>query len=167
MTLSKYKCILFPQICATYTHGGAVKGEFSSVFSSSRLIRSWPRRQEEKRQFDFTTKVETEDCGVVSIDQEQLRHLTEKVNDFKLEIKFKERGTETAAEDEWSGSLTDKAIKLEIKDGSENFMVGGFPYTGEFSVTLRQKQHYRQHATLVVRLQSISSEFCCLILSHT
>ena len=50
-------------------------------------------------------------------------------------VKFKERGTETTAEAEWTGSLTDKAIKLEVKDGSENFLVGGFPYTGELSVT--------------------------------
>ena len=71
-------------------------------------------------------------------------------------------GTETPAEDEWSGSLTDKAIKLEVKDGSDNFMVGGFPYTGEFSVTNHDGSPRDEEIEVCTALYRVSLYFCPL-----
>ena len=71
-------------------------------------------------------------------------------------------GTETPAEDEWSGSLTDKAIKLEVKDGSDNFMVGGFPYTGEFSVTNHDGSPRDEEIEVCTAFYRVSLHFCPL-----
>ena len=75
-----------------------------------------------------------EDCAVLTLTREQLTELTEHVNNLKLNAVIRERGTDTTGEAEWTGVLEDKAIKLEVKEGSEKFTVGGFPYTGQFSV---------------------------------
>ena len=75
-----------------------------------------------------------EECAVLTLTREQLTELTEHVNNLKLNAVIRERGTDTTEEAEWTGVLEDKAIKLEVKEGSEKFTVGGFPYTGQFSV---------------------------------
>ena len=123
------------QVCAVYTHGGSVKGEIESTFTSTRVIRTWPQRREDKRTVKVVTQVgDEEDCGIVKLNKAQLHKLTEKVNNFELSVVFKEKGTSTTASAETSASLQDRAFKIEVKEGSGQFIVGGFPYTGEFSV---------------------------------
>ena len=64
-----------------------------------------------------------------------MEHLTEKTQKIKLDVTFRERGTQTEETASWSGMLEDKPFKLEVKEGSERFITGGFPYTGEFTVS--------------------------------
>lgn len=70
-----------------------------------------------------------------TLDRDNLEHLTEKTQKIKLDVTFRERGTQTEETASWSGMLEDKPFKLEVKEGSERFITGGFPYTGEFTVS--------------------------------
>ena len=123
------------KICGEFTHGGSVRGAISSNFTSTRVIRTWPKRREDKRVISVTTVVgDDEECGVVSLTRDQLLHLTEKVDNFALHVTFTERGTGTTAEASTKAELQDQPFKIKTKEGSQQFIVGGFPYTGEFEI---------------------------------
>ena len=124
------------KVCASYTHGegGGVKGNILAKFSSS-YFQYWNGRKRVEKEEVISVDVEEEDCGVVTLNRTQIENLTEKTTFFKLDVVFTEKGTEATAKDSWEGNLESKALKLEVKKGSNEFIVGGFPYTGEFSVT--------------------------------
>ena len=56
--------IMFLQVCAKYTHGGSVKGEIDSVFSSTRSS----YRRKDHREFPQQIVVgDEEECGVLRL----------------------------------------------------------------------------------------------------
>ena len=108
-----------------------MKGEIESVFSSTRPS----IRRRDHREVSIKATVGDEDeCGILTLNRNRLEHLTEKTQKIKLDVTFRERGTQTEETASWSGRLEDKPFKLEVKEGSDHFITGGFPYTGEFTV---------------------------------
>jgi len=134
------------EVCATYTHGGRVKGMVKANFSSNFIdfgyncYGNYPGACRTPppitKNFTIDVKMEDgEDCAILTLIQEQIKNLTEKVENFQLEVEFVEEGTNTIEKAEWKGDLFDKAFLLEIGSSSTEFIVGGFPYTGQFKVT--------------------------------
>ena len=124
------------KVCAKYTHGGAVKGMVRSNFSSRYQGYNWrnpppPVLREVAEETEVTADM---DCAVLVLNQEQIKNLTEKVENFKLEVEFEEAGTGTKVTKETTSYLKDKALLLEIGSSSREYILGGFPYTGEFVV---------------------------------
>ena len=118
-------------MCAKYTHGGSVKGEIESIFSSTRPS----IRRRDTREVPITARVgDDKECGFLTLNRNKLQYLTEKITKIKLDVTFRERGTGTEETASWTGRLEDKPFKLEVKEGSDQFITGGFPYTGEFTV---------------------------------
>ena len=74
-----------------------------------------------------------EGCGVISLSNEKLLELTEKIGTFDLKVIFTEEGTGTQEEVSWKGSLVDQPFRLDVS-GSSSFTLGALPYTGEISV---------------------------------
>ena len=70
---------------------------------------------------------------MISLDNEKLMELTEKIGTFDLKVVFTEEGTGTQEEVSWKGSLVDLPFKLDVS-GPTSFTIGGLPYTGEISV---------------------------------
>ena len=109
-----------------------MKGEIESIFSSTRPS----IRRRDHREVPIKATVGDEDeCGILTLNRNRLEHLTEKTQKIKLDVTFRERGTQTEETASWSGRLEDKPFKLEVKEGSDQFITGGFPYTGEFTVS--------------------------------
>ena len=124
-----------PQVCAKYTHGGTAKGSFEANFHSKYVQTSWPQPPPFVRNIKITDRqISRHDgCGVISLDNEKLMELTEKIGTFDLKVVFTEEGTGTQEEVSWKGSLVDLPFKLDVS-GSPSFTIGGLPYTGEISV---------------------------------
>ena len=72
-------------------------------------------------------------CGRISLSNEKLMELTEKIGTFDLKVIFTEEGTGTQEEVSWKGSPVDEPFKLDVS-GSPSFTIGGLPYRGEISV---------------------------------
>ena len=70
---------------------------------------------------------------MISLHNEKLMELTEKIGTFDLKVVFTEEGTGTQEEISWKGSLEDLPFKLDVT-GPSSFTIGGLPYTGEISV---------------------------------
>jgi len=121
------------KVCATYTHGENVKGEISASFSTR--FYSY-RKPEDIRTVEVVTDVgDDDDCGVFKLKDEHLKKLFEKVDNYKLNVTFTEKGTGTTANEQYKNQLMNRRVNLQMKDSSREFIVGGFPYTGQFSVT--------------------------------
>ena len=125
-----------PQVCAKYTHGGVAQGSFEAYFHSRYVQTSWPQPPPFVRKINLTDSQISRQagCGVISLNNQKLMELTEKIGTFDLKVVFTEEGTGTQEEVSWKGSLEDKPLKLDVI-GSTSFTIGGLPYTGEISAT--------------------------------
>merc|ERR1719233_8880 len=123
------------KVCAKYTHGGSVKGQVKANFTSIYQRRTWRPPPPIVKTIELLKKVDADiDCAKITLNSEQIKELTNKVDNFNLYIDFEEEGTGTVEKTKWSGSLVNEAIKLDIGSSSEQFILGGFPYVAEFSV---------------------------------
>jgi alpha-2-macroglobulin len=147
------------KVCAKYTHGGSVKGQMKAYFTSKWIKRRSWKREYIVRSFNFTEDVSADnDCATVTLTSMQIQNLTERVDKFYLNIEYEEEGTGTTKTSKWSGSLVDEAINLEIGSSSRQFILGGFPYVGEFDVTDHDGTPIEEDIEVCVRLFKDSSE---------
>ena len=112
------------------------EGSFEANFHSKYVQRSWPQPPPFVKNITLTdSQISREDgCGVISLNNEKLMELTEKIATFDLKVVFTEAGTSTTEEVAWKGSLEDNPFILDVT-GSTSFTIGGLPYTGEISAT--------------------------------
>ncbi len=109
-----------------------MKGEIESVCSSTRNSTT----RIDHREVPIKATVGDEDeCGILTLNRNRLEHLTKKTQKIKLDVTFRETGTQTEETASWTGRLEDKPFKLEVKEGPDQFITGGFPYYGEFTVS--------------------------------
>jgi len=128
------------EVCGVFTHGGSVKGVVKANFSSKYQQRTWRPPPPIIKSIVMEVEVGSgQDCAVLTLNSEQIKNITEKVEDFQLEVEFVEAGTSTIEKAEWKGRLVDKALLLDIGTSSNQFILGGFPYTGQFRVTGHDK----------------------------
>eukprot|EP00090_Calanus_glacialis_P012233 TRINITY_DN20713_c0_g1_i4.p1 TRINITY_DN20713_c0_g1~~TRINITY_DN20713_c0_g1_i4.p1 ORF type:complete len:1703 (-),score=467.37 TRINITY_DN20713_c0_g1_i4:343-5451(-) len=147
------------KVCAKYTHGGSVKGQVKANFTSTYQRRTWRPPPPIVKNIEMVRSVSADDdCATVMLNSEQIKELTEKVDNFDLQIEFEEEGTGTAEKSKWSGSLVDEAIKLDIGSSSQQFILGGFPYVAEFSVNNHDDSPREDDIEVCVRLFKDANE---------
>merc|ERR1712106_216596 len=147
------------KVCAKYTHGGSVKGQIKANFSSIYQRRTWRPPPPIVKNIELMKKVTADDdCVTISLNSQQIKELTEKIDNFDLTIEFEEEGTGTTENSKWSGSLVDEAIKLDIGSSSQQFILGGFPYVAEFSVKNHDDTPREDDIELCVRLFKDANE---------
>jgi len=141
------------KVCAKYTHGGSVKGQVKANFTSIYQRRTWRPPPPIVKTIELLKKVNADiDCAKITLNSEQIKELTEKVDNFNLYIEFEEEGTGTVEKAKWSGNLVNEAIKLDIGSSSEQFILGGFPYVAEFGVKNHDDSPREDDIEVCVRL---------------
>jgi len=84
------------KVCAKYTHGGSVKGKVKANFTSTYQRRTWRPPPPIVKNIEMVKSVNADDdCANVMLNSEQIKELTEKVDNFDLKIIFEEEGTGT------------------------------------------------------------------------
>ena len=75
-----------------------------------------------------------EDCASIELNKTQIDELAEKNDNINLKIEIEEKDTTTTRNAESSTQLVNEAIKLDIGSSSQQFIISGFPYVGEFNI---------------------------------
>eukprot|EP00092_Neocalanus_flemingeri_P108736 GFUD01139655.1.p1 GENE.GFUD01139655.1~~GFUD01139655.1.p1 ORF type:complete len:1716 (-),score=430.19 GFUD01139655.1:66-5213(-) len=146
-------------VCAKYTHGGSVKGQVKGNFTSTYQRRTWRPPPPIVKNIEFVKTVSADDdCATITLTSDQIKELTEKVDKFDLKIEFEEEGTGTTEKASWGGALVDEAIKLDIGSSSQQFILGGFPYSAEFKVNDHDGSPREDDIEVCVRLFKDANE---------
>jgi len=118
------------KVCADYTHGAPVPGSIKASFSIRRNRWEDGQRDYFNKTVDKTS--EESSCTDVVLSSEELKDLTKSYSKstINLDIEFTEDGTEEIQTASSRNTLAKQEFQIEFGSSTNNFVVGGFPYTG-------------------------------------